>query len=70
MAEYTIDIEGDFTDEVPSGTITFSGDEVVSTDWLGTWAFGNLEATFEGTLESEGWTTTRYEGEFELYRID
>lgn len=72
--EYTIDIEGDFTDEVPSGTITFSGDDVISTDWIGTWAFGNLEATFEGTLESSssGWTTstTRYEGEFELYRID
>jgi formylglycine-generating enzyme required for sulfatase activity len=68
--EYTVDIEGNFTDEVPSGTITFSADEVISTDWVGTWAFGYLEATFEGDLDSTGWSTTRYEGEFELYRID
>ena len=65
---YTITIEGNFDDEVPSGTLIFTGpEESASADWSGSWAYGNLEADFDGEI-SDGFPDVRFEGEFEMDR--
>ena len=63
---FAVSIDGDFDDEVPSGTIVFSSSEdSVATDWTGEWRFGRLEAEFGATISS-GFPEVRFEGEFEV----
>jgi hypothetical protein len=67
---YVITIEGNFSDEVPSGTIVFTGsEESTAGGWSGSWAYGNLEGEYSGDVDGE-WPPVRYEGEFEMDRID
>ena len=68
--EYPAIISGDFDGEVPSGTIRFDTDDPLEDSWDGSWARDELEGSWDGTLEAGGWRTIRYDGDFELVRIE
>ena len=67
---YPIIITGNFDGETPSGTIRFDTDDPLEDSWSGDWAREELEGEWDGELSSGGWETIRYDGEFELVRIE